>query len=113
LEQLVSEVIEWPFEIDRVTLEFMLRKKINSLMEEFNMNSSELTPLKMVESFLRVCSPLHLNLDLWRAQNIYFSIGKDRCRNMKNRAELGDENAKTWVEYFDKLGHYLKVRISQ
>lgn len=113
LEQLVSEVIEWSFEIDRVALEFMLRKKINTLMEEFNANSSEIAPLKMVESFLRICSPLHLNLDLWRAQNIYFSIGKDRHRNMKNRAELGDENAKRWVEYFDKLGHYLKVRISQ
>jgi len=113
LEQLVSEVLEWSFEIDRVALEFMLRKKINGLMEEFNQNPSEINPLLMAEAFLRVCSPLHLNLDLWRAQNIYFSIGKDRYCHMKNRAELGDENAKRWVEYFDKLGHYLKVRVPQ
>ncbi len=113
LEQLVSEVIEWSFEIDRVTLEFMLRKKVNTLMGSVYENPSDVTPLKNLATLLRICSPLQLNVDLWKAQNIYFSIGKERYGNMKNRASLGDENAKVWMDFFNQLGHYLKVQIPQ
>ena len=51
------------------------------------------------------------NLNLWQAQNIYFSIGKDLLNKMEDRVRNGDVSAKEWVNSFQRLGHYLHVKI--
>ena len=111
LEQLVNEVLEWSFEIDRVTVEFMVRKKINQLMQDFQADPKDPEKIVQVENYLRILSPLALNVDLWKVQNIYFSVGKQRYSYIKGRAELGEQNAKNWVEGFDRLGQHLQVKI--
>ncbi|OGX07438.1 MAG: hypothetical protein A2Z88_07150, partial [Omnitrophica WOR_2 bacterium GWA2_47_8] len=111
LEKLVQEVREWSLEIDKVTLEFVVKQKVNGLMADFLKEPEGAGALKTLETLLRTLSPLHLNLDLWRTQNIYFFIGKKFHSKMRDRAGQADEKAKEWLEYFNRLGDYLRVKV--
>jgi len=67
------------------------------------------TLLETIGDVLRVLSAIPLELDLWKAQNIYFSIGTQRHDEMEKRSDQRDSNAKTWLEHFNRLGEYLNV----
>jgi hypothetical protein len=64
-----------------------------------------------LDNTLEALSPLDLPLNLWEAQNIYFSIGKGIYQTLAERAKKGDETADLWVKDFLKLGRYLQVKI--
>jgi len=109
LEELVHEVSEWSLEIDKITIEFVVKSKVNSIMDEFQRSPNDTDRIEQLAVLLRVLKPLELNLDLWNAQNIYFSIGKKLYDEMANRVSAGDEKAGVWMGHFDHLGEYLRV----
>jgi alpha-amylase/alpha-mannosidase (GH57 family) len=113
LEELVSEVKEWSLEIDKVTLGFVVNQKINDIMLKFLENPYEIKHLEILERIFRTLLPLHLSLDLWKAQNIYYSVGKKFYNSIKEKVASGNATAKKWIEYFDKLGEYLRVKVLQ
>ena len=80
-------------------------------MREFSENPYDPSLLKTAESLLRIMNPLSLNPDLWEAQNIYFSVGKQLLTEMEDRANKGDEEANNWMIYFQNLGNHLQVKI--
>ena len=80
-------------------------------MREFAKNLYDSSFLEAAESLLQILEPLSLNPDLWEAQNIYFSAGKQLLAEMGDRADKGDEEAKNWMMYFQNLGDHLKVKI--
>ena len=53
---------------------------------------------------------LSLDLDLWRAQNVYFSVASQHFVSMKEKADQEDLGAQKWVELFHSLEHNLHVR---
>jgi hypothetical protein len=55
---------------------------------------------------------LQLDLDLWKAQNIYFGISRTTMNDKKGQAERVDESAKKWVGLFQDLGSFLYVNIA-
>ena len=63
------------------------------------------------ENVLKLIIPLSVELDLLKAQNAYFSIEKERCSPMKERAEKGDDFAKRWSEAFHHLSSHLSVEV--
>ncbi len=65
----------------------------------------------MIDKTLEIVKPLSLSLDLWKAQNNYFSLWNNVYRTMKDKAEKGDSFAGSWVENFLKLGYYLNVKV--
>ncbi len=60
---------------------------------------------------LRSVPSLSLELDLWKAQNDFFSIDRKTCGSMKERAEKGDDEAKRWINAFHELESLLNVRL--
>lgn len=111
IEELVTEVKDWNLEIDKVTLGFVVRKKVNEIMEKLEHIPYETRLLGIVENILHALQPLHLDLDLWKAQNVYFAMAKKHYGNMKEQSARGNEVAKKWILYFERIGEYLKVRI--
>jgi alpha-amylase/alpha-mannosidase (GH57 family) len=110
LQDLIAAVKRWEFEADKTTLGFVASQRICRLMEEFNNQPDDSTPLDVIETLLKALEPLSLQYDLLKAQNLLFSIGKERAARMRQRAAAGDENAGRWVERFDRLSRYLQVR---
>ena len=109
LQKLVEEAKKWSFELDMTTLGFVASKKINSLMEELSRTPEDLSLLERIETIFRILSALPLEIDLWKTQNVCFSISKQLNGGMRRSAERGDQTAKEWVEHFDNLQDYLCV----
>ena len=112
LEGLIAEVQKWGIEIDAPTIGFVAGSRITSLMERLSREPQDSPLIKAIVRILELLRPLPLQLDLWRAQNIYFSVGKALFGEMNGRAASGDAAARRWVESFRRLGDLLRVKVT-
>lgn len=110
LQKLVDEAQRWSFDLDKTTLGFVVSKKINSLMEKLQNNQENIKVSKTIKEVFRILRPLSLPFDLWKAQNIHFSLGKKFYRQMQKQTQEDNILAKEWIEYFDAVGNYLNVK---
>jgi hypothetical protein len=65
--------------------------------------------LRRILDVFQTLEPLRLDLDLWRSQNIFFSLGQTLCRGAREKSGRGDAAAKAWLEDFEALGGFLRV----
>ena len=111
LQKIIEEVKRWSFEPDKKILGFVVSEKINTLMKKLSAHPQDIELLKTLNAQLNVLNLLSLDLDLWKAQNIYFNLGKQLYAGMLIKAKDGDERAREWIEYFGKLSMCLKVKV--
>ncbi len=110
LARLVNEMARWQFKRDKENLDIIGAQKITALMLAIAEAPEKEAPIEHVVEVLRILEALHLQMDLWKAQNIYFSLGQKYYRQKRLLAET-DEYAAKWVRAFDALGGYLKVKV--
>jgi hypothetical protein len=58
---------------------------------------------------LKFLNTFQMELNLWKAQNIFFSVGKKSCGLMQ-KEETTNPKAKKWIEYFNELEDFLSVK---
>jgi len=75
---------------------------ISAAMDDVSKNRGDIAKIELLRDCLRLLSPWRTSLNLWRAQNIYFFIGKSGVKDL-----YGDK----WLEVFHDLGNYLQVKI--
>ncbi|MFO7967058.1 MAG: DUF3536 domain-containing protein [Archaeoglobaceae archaeon] len=109
LQKLVEEIRKWDFEVDKVTTRHVLSQKITDLMKTFQQDPHNRSWMEQTVSLIKILKPLNLGPDLWEAQNLYFSIGKQIMQEMRQRE---DEEAKEWLELFDSLGDYMGAKVT-
>ncbi len=105
LERLVAEVRGWELEIDKVTLGFLVRRRIDRLMDLWASVPERTEAMEAALRLLSVLKPLNLDVDLWHAQNVYVSAGGPIFRSIERGIPPG------WIETFQALGELLGVRI--
>jgi alpha-amylase/alpha-mannosidase (GH57 family) len=110
IKKSVEEANKWSLELDSKSLAFIATQKINLLMERFSEAPHEAPLLETIENIFSLMSALPVQLDLWKAQNIYFSIGKKWYNEMKKKSDQGDQVAISWLKHFNKLADYLHVK---
>lgn len=96
---------------DTEVLSRVASEKLTTLMERLNQNPEDTELLHLIMKLLNVFQGLHLPLDLWKSQNLYFSLGQSVYKKRRAAVLHGDTEAKQWVEYFDLLGNLLTVKI--
>lgn len=111
LDRHITELKRWQMQGDRVMQGFIAGRRINEYMTEWQEKYDETTVLEQTIHLLKVAEELSLELNIWKAQNIYFSVGRKVMATMQQKKNEGDAAASTWFELFDQLGHLLKVRI--
>lgn len=109
LERIAQEMRRWTFMRDRDSLGFVASKKIERMMTEFFGNPHNIETARTIATALRILRSLSLQLDLWKTQNLFFSMTKTIYPGMKEKAAAGAEKAREWVAGFENLGRYLKV----
>jgi alpha-amylase/alpha-mannosidase (GH57 family) len=112
LENLINEVKKWPLGIDKTAIGFVASSWINSIMTKLNQQPEDIELINKIVDVIKLLRQLPLELDIWKAQNIYFTIGKNLFSIMKERSAKGDDFTRRWVEAFRKLGYYLQVKVS-
>jgi alpha-amylase/alpha-mannosidase (GH57 family) len=110
LQNLVGEVTKWSFEVDRETLRFVAAETVSRLLERLDQNPEDLNVMDVIDGTLGAIGPLALSLDLWKAQNLHFSVSRRLYGPKSDSARRGDRNDIEWVERFDSLGRHLQVR---
>jgi len=111
LSHLISEVKKWSLDVDLDAISYIASKRINSMMEGLSTDHKDLMTINMIEELLKLLGSLPLKLNLYKAQNLYFFIGKQILKDIKEKAEMGDMPSRRWLDAFRKLGYYLHVKI--
>ncbi|MBF0486253.1 MAG: DUF3536 domain-containing protein [Candidatus Omnitrophica bacterium] len=111
LARLVKEVKRWNFKRDKENLDFLGTQKVNGLMARFMKNPEDQSLIDHIVSVIRLLNELGLELDTWKAQNMYFSTAQEIFHRKKAEAEH-DEAVKRWVLSFQSLGEILKVKVT-
>ncbi|MBU1125506.1 MAG: DUF3536 domain-containing protein, partial [Candidatus Omnitrophica bacterium] len=111
LEKLSEEARRWAQEIDKEAVGFIATRKIDTLFEGFLQNPTDALGMARIITFLHMVEIFSLELSLWRAQNIYFSVGKQLLPHMREPAAASQEQAKKWLALFNELGDCLKVKV--
>lgn len=112
LGALIRKSKEWGIEIEPEPIGYMAGAWVNSAMESVSKNPFELELLKKVRDVLKLLGPFNLKMNLWKAQNIYYSMSKGFYQKTKELADKGDRVSRAWVETFDSLGDFLHVKVS-
>ncbi|MFW6115071.1 MAG: DUF3536 domain-containing protein [Thermodesulfobacteriota bacterium] len=109
IDRLVAEVKRWSLELDRKSLGFTVSNKIKSLLESVSREPTRSEFLETIERIFTGLGGLNLALDLWAAQNIFFSMGKEHYDAMEKRASQGDAAAREWIGHFNRVGENLHM----
>jgi hypothetical protein len=78
-------------------------------MKKIEETPENLSLLKRFYNKVSILNNLHLDLNLWKAQNILFFIGKKLYKPIKQKAEQGDPTSREWTLYFERLATLLSV----
>jgi len=111
LQRLIEEIKRWGVALDRPMLSYVISKRINARMEKLAQAPENVFLLEKIQKALTILSVLSLELDLWKAQNICFSIGKLLYEEMREKADRNDQLAKKWVDLFVGVEKHLRVKM--
>ncbi len=112
LEELAQEARRFPVELEKQTLSFLASRKVNRAVEHFfNAGGVDAPLLENMVGFLKVLEGFGLDLNLWKAQNLFFSLHKKCLEERRQSAVARGEDIGRWLAAFIKLGEYLKVKV--
>ena len=112
LERQVAEVSRWPIELDRAGLSIIAKNSVRKQMNRLRETPLDIGLWEKIEQMIKNLNKLKMDMGLWETQNIYFRIGKEFYTDMQNKAEKGDSKAAQWIEFFNRVGEDLGVKIS-
>jgi alpha-amylase/alpha-mannosidase (GH57 family) len=101
----------WQIEVDAAGLGYALQQTIERVAEELRVRPTELSVLERLETVVSLARFLPFEVNLWKAQNVYYDMLQTVYREFQERAEHGDEGAQEWLRHFISLGDMLLVHV--
>lgn len=111
IQGLIFEMKKWHVPIDSVEIEFIVRGRLEKLIEDLY-SSSDINLLLEIQKMLELIKSLPLEVNYWKTQNIYYKIAKDLYGQFLLKSRQGDENAKRWIASFKYIGEMLFFNVS-
>jgi alpha-amylase/alpha-mannosidase (GH57 family) len=112
LKSIIDEIKKWSLNIDRPKTGYVASNRINSMMETLANKPNDIQFIEEMDVTLKLLGEISVELDLWKAQNIYFSIGRRLYSEMKAKSEEASSKSRVWIDKFRKLGYYLGVKLA-
>ena len=106
---LLDEAARGKITLDTAGLGYALEQTLQHIMGRLAVDPTELTVLKRVQAAAALVRTLPFEVDLWRAQNVYYELLRAVYPEFLDQADQGDEAAHAWVERFVPLGEALRV----
>lgn len=97
--------------LDRTTLEFLLRRKIETLASRFAADPSNIDKLNDLRKTLQIVKQMPFGVNLWSAQNDVYAIQGGLYQRMRRKASRGDTKAQEWVDAYVDLCTLLSIRV--
>ena len=106
LKEDVNEIGNWNISLDKVALEFIIRRRIEkamaALLEEPE-NDRRLTELVLL---VEAAALLPLEVNLWQTQNMYWTMLQSRASDLRSN-DGGTSERRSWGEEVRNLGQLL------
>jgi alpha-amylase/alpha-mannosidase (GH57 family) len=109
--ELLSEAVLRRIALDQATLAFAMRGSIERTAERLAAQPEELGRLEQLLSAVRLARFMPFEVELWKVQNIFYSLLHSTHRALSDRADRGEAEAQRWVEVFLALGSELSVKV--
>ncbi len=108
LSKLISDSKTYSIEPELGSISLAASKKIVNELQKLMDTPPDAKKLEEIEKLITTLNELHLNLELWQAQNIAFDIAQKIYNPMK---EKKDEESQVWVLAFQKLCKSIGIRL--
>ncbi len=96
--------------LDATALGLLLAVNIESLAEQLLEQPDDLSRLERLNKAAQLVRTLPFEVNLWKTQNICYKILHAHCPNFKEKAGLGDQNAKEWLRHYTVLAENFLLR---
>lgn len=97
--------------LDRTTLEFLLRHRLEVLARRFAEHAVDLHKLSDLRNALEIARQMPFTANLWSVQNEVYALHGTLYARMKRRAARGDQKSQEWLEGFIALNESLSIRL--
>ena len=111
LNAMVESIDNLDVDIDSVGLSYLAGERINHFMEHVEQHPDDLNYMKRAVRFIQASFQVHLQPDLWKAQNIAFIIHRENFARMSRKQDQGNEHATQWLKTFAQLFEVLNIRV--
>jgi alpha-amylase/alpha-mannosidase (GH57 family) len=111
IRNLLREAQSGNVSLDKTTLEFTLRRKIESLAGRFASDPFDAEKLDELKTALRIVKQMPFPVTVWLAQNHVYGIKGQFYEFTRNKATAGDAKAESWVNSFSQLCDLLMIRV--
>ena len=97
--------------LDTDTLEYAFRNNLRRIAEKFYLDPKFLGLLKSLAAGVELLRVVPFKTDLWKVQNICYSILQSHYQSFLSRAGEGDKDAQEWVKNFNFVADNLSVSV--
>lgn len=111
IQSLLREAQASNVTLDRTTLEFSLRRKIEVLSARFASDPSSLDKLEDLRAALGIVAMMPFAVNVWSAQNQIYALQAGFLQRTRKRAQRGDNKALAWVDSYIQLCDLLHIRV--
>jgi alpha-amylase/alpha-mannosidase (GH57 family) len=98
--------------LDKTTIEFILRRKVDALAGKFAAEPSNPQRLFELQRALKIVKQMPFPVTVAIAQNQIYSVQSGLYMRTKRRAQRGDAKAQEWVDAYLNLSDLLMIRVA-
>ncbi|MDR7435709.1 MAG: DUF3536 domain-containing protein [Armatimonadota bacterium] len=111
IHSILEEIRKRKVPLDTAPLALAAQQVIERMAEQFLEDPANLSLLQEFASAVELIHSLPFQVNLWRAQNLYYHALKTVYPGFRRKAVEGDTKAQVWIEQFTSLGRKLAVRV--
>lgn len=109
IRNLLREARASNISLDRTTLEFVIRKRMEAVAAQFAADPSNVEKLQALRTALRTGAQMPFLINLWSAQNHVYALRSGLLPRMRRKAHK-DSRAQLWVDEYLGLCEQLTIR---
>ncbi len=98
--------------LDKTTLEFLLRHKLEGIARQFAADTANLRKLEHLENTLCIVQQMPFPVNLWSVQNEVYALQDTVHARIRRRASRGDLKAQNWSDAYLRLSELLSIRVA-
>ena len=98
--------------LDKTTLEFLLRHKLEGIARQFAADTANLHKLEHLENTLCIVQQMPFPVNLWSVQNEVYALQDTVHARIRRRASRGDLKAQNWSDAYLRLSELLSIRVA-
>jgi alpha-amylase/alpha-mannosidase (GH57 family) len=110
IDSLLMEAQRAGITLDSTRLEFVLRRRVEELIDALREQPEDLAGLRRVDLILDLAGSLPFKINLWKPQNIYYEMARKLAPQLAAKAS-GSEEEKDWFLHFSSVGDKLRVSL--